>query len=348
MYKKKAFITGVAGQDGSYLSEFLLNKGYEVHGMLRRSSLEVKGRISHLYEGEGKDTNFYPHYGDVTDPININNLILKIQPDEVYNLAAQSHVRISFDIPNYTANTDALGTLNILESIRQNKLEDKCKFYQASTSELFGKAEEVPQSETTSFYPRSPYATAKLYAYWATVNYREAYGIFGVNGILFNHESPRRGNSFVTKKIVESIGQIILGKSNHISIGNLNAKRDWGYAPEYVEAMWLMLQNENPIDLVIATGETHTVREFIELAFQTVDYYIEWHGEGIDEVGKCKKTGKTLVKIDPYYFRPTEVDLLLGDPSLAKKKIGWEAKTKFKELVNIMMKHELNKSNAKQ
>ena len=342
MSKKKALITGVAGQDGSYLSEFLLSKGYEVHGILRRSSLEIKGRISHLYEGKTKHPDFYVHYGDVTDPHNINHLLLTIQPDEIYNLAAQSHVRVSFEIPNYTAKTDALGTLNLLESIRQNKLEKKCKFYQASTSELFGKVKEVPQNENTPFYPRSPYATAKLYAYWATVNYREAYGIFGVNGILFNHESPRRGNSFVTKKIVESIAKIISGKINQISIGNLDAKRDWGYAPEYVEAMWLMLQKENPIDLVIATGETHTVREFMEIAFQSVGYDIKWEGEGIDEVGKCKKTGKTLVKVDPYYFRPTEVDLLLGDPSLAKKEIGWVAKTKFKDLVKIMIEAELN------
>ena len=342
MSKKKALITGVAGQDGSYLSEFLLSKGYEVHGMLRRSSLEIKGRISHLYEGKTKHPDFYVHYGDVTDPNNVNHLLLTIQPDEIYNLAAQSHVRVSFEIPNYTAKTDALGTLNLLESIRQNKLEKKCKFYQASTSELFGKVKEVPQNENTPFYPRSPYATAKLYAYWATVNYREAYGIFGVNGILFNHESPRRGNSFVTKKIVESIAKIISGKINQISIGNLDAKRDWGYAPEYVEAMWLMLQKENPIDLVIATGETHTVREFMEIAFQSVGYDIKWEGEGIDEVGKCEKTGKTLVKVDPYYFRPTEVDLLLGDPSLAKKEIGWVAKTKFKDLVKIMIEAELN------
>ena len=343
MCRKKAFITGVAGQDGSYLSEFLLEKGYEVHGMLRRSSLEIKGRISHLYEGPEKDSNFHLHYGDVTDSININNLILKIQPNEIYNLAAQSHVRVSFDIPNYTANTDALGTLNILESIRQNKLEDKCKFYQASTSELYGKTNEVPQSETTTFYPRSPYATAKLYAYWATVNYREAYGIFGTNGILFNHESPRRGNSFVTKKIVETIRQIKSGKTSCLKIGNLDAQRDWGYAPEYVEAMWLMLQQETPTDLVIATGETHTVREFIEIAFKMAGYTIEWSGTGVDEIGKCEKTGDVLIKIDPYYFRPTEVDLLLGDASLAKEKINWEAKTKFQQLVEIMMKHELDK-----
>ena len=341
MHRKKAFITGVAGQDGSYLSEFLLNKGYEVHGMLRRSSLETKGRISHIYEGPQKNTNFHLHYGDVSDPININSLIIKIKPDEIYNLAAQSHVRVSFDIPNYTANTDALGALNILESIRQNKLEDKCKFYQASTSELFGKVKEIPQTETTSFYPRSPYATAKLYAYWATVNYKEAYGIFGVNGILFNHESPRRGNSFVTKKIVETIRQIKSGDASCLFVGNLNAKRDWGYAPEYVEAMWLMLQQKNPIDMVIATGETHTVREFIEIAFEIAGYKILWSGQGIDEVGRCAKSKKILIKIDPYYFRPTEVDILKGDPSLAKEKLGWEAKTRFHDLVELMMNYEL-------
>ena len=347
MYKKKAFITGVAGQDGSYLSEFLLNKGYEVHGMLRRSSLEIKGRISHLYNGPKKNPDFKLHYGDVTDQSNINNLILAIKPDEIYNLAAQSHVRVSFEIPNYTAKTDALGALHILESIRQNKLEDKCKFYQASTSELYGKAQEVPQSEETPFYPRSPYATAKLYAYWATVNYREAYNIFGVNGILFNHESPRRGNSFVTQKIVESIGHILTSKADSIKIGNLDAKRDWGYAPEYVEAMWLMLQQEKPIDLVIATGETHTVREFIEIAFEICGITIVWEGAGIDEVGKCVKTNRILVQIDPYYFRPTEVELLLGDPSLAKRKLGWEAKTKFHDLVKLMMEHELRKISDK-
>ena len=241
-------------------------------------------------------------------------MIIKIKPDEIYNLAAQSHVRVSFDIPNYTANTDALGALNILESIRQNKLEDKCKFYQASTSELFGKVKEIPQTETTSFYPRSPYATAKLYAYWATVNYKEAYGIFGVNGILFNHESPRRGNSFVTKKIVETIRQIKSGDASCLFVGNLNAKRDWGYAPEYVEAMWLMLQQKNPIDMVIATGETHTVREFIEIAFEIAGYKILWSGQGIDEVGRCAKSKKILIKIDPYYFRPTEVDILKEIP----------------------------------
>ena len=341
MYKKKALITGVAGQDGSYLSEFLLDKGYEVHGILRRSSLEIKGRISHLYDGPEKNEDFHVHYGDITDPININNIILKTQPDEIYNLAAQSHVRVSFDIPNYTAKTDALGTLTILESIKQNGLEKKTKFYQASTSELFGKVHESPQSETTPFYPRSPYATAKLYAYWATVNYREAYGIFGSNGILFNHESPRRGNSFVTKKIVQSIAKIKSGRAKSLKLGNLDAQRDWGYAKEYVEAMWLMLQQKEPSDLVIATGETHSVREFIEKAFHIAGYSIYWEGRGINEVGKCSKSDDVLVSIDPYYFRPTEVELLLGDAAKAQKVLGWKAKTKFNELVKIMMDFEL-------
>ena len=340
---KKAIITGVAGQDGSYLAEFLLNKGYLVFGILRRSSLEFKSRIDHLYKGESKNINFKPIYGDVTDALSINSIISEIKPDEIYNLAAQSHVRVSFDLPGYTAQTDAIGTLNILESIKSNGLIKTTRFYQASTSELYGKVQEIPQNENTPFYPRSPYATAKLYAYWATVNYREAYGIFGVNGILFNHESPRRGNSFVTKKIVETIRLIKSGKMSCLKIGNLDAQRDWGYAPEYVEAMWLMLQQETPTDLVIATGETHTVREFIEIAFKRAGYIIEWSGTGVDEVGKCEKTGDVLIKIDPYYFRPTEVDLLLGDASLAKEKINWEAKTKFQKLVEIMMKHELDK-----
>ena len=333
----KALITGVAGQDGSYLAEFLLKKGYEVHGMLRRSSLEIKGRISHLYEGKNKNNNFHVHYGDVTDSLCLNGLISKIKPDEVYNLAAQSHVRVSFDLPLYTANTDALGTLNILESIIQNGLVNKTKYYQASTSELFGKAQESPQSEKTPFYPRSPYAIAKLYAYWLTINYREAYKLFACNGILFNHESPRRGNSFVTKKIVENIALIKAKKISYFKIGNLDAKRDWGYAPEYVEAMWLMLQSNKPQDLVIASGETHSVREFIEKAFLIAGYNIEWEGTGLEEKGICSKSKKILVKIDPYYFRPTEVDLLHGNPSKAFKQIGWKAKTKFDQLVKIMI-----------
>tara|TARA_R110002049_G_scaffold51245_4_gene145069 strand:- start:8160 stop:9194 length:1035 start_codon:yes stop_codon:yes gene_type:complete len=342
--KKVAFITGVTGQDGSYLAEFLLEKGYEVHGMVRRSSLEQKLRIDHLYKGmDNIDLDFHVHYGDMTDSSNIMRLLQQIQPDEVYNLAAQSHVRVSFDIPEYTANADAVGSLRILEAIRILGLENKTKYYQASTSELYGKVQEVPQKETTPFYPRSPYAVAKIYSYWLTINYREAYNIFACNGILFNHESPRRGNSFVTKKITESIAKIKTGELKKIRLGNIDAKRDWGYAPDYVEAMWLMLQHDKPIDFVIATGETHAVREFLEIAFKYIDIDIEWKGEGVDEKGFNSKTNEELVSIDPYYFRPTEVDLLIGDPSLAKEILNWEAKVKFKELVDIMMKHELSK-----
>jgi len=340
---KKALITGVAGQDGSYLSEFLLEKGYEVHGTIRRSSLEGKSRVDHLYIGETKNNNFYLHYGDVTDSICMNNIISKVQPDEIYHLAAQSHVRVSFDIPGYTAQTDAIGTLNILESIKQNGLADKTKFYQASTSELYGKVKENPQNENTPFYPRSPYGTAKLYAYWTTVNYREAYGIFACNGILFNHESPRRGNSFVSKKIVETVCKISQNDNTILKLGNLNAQRDWGYAPEYVEAMWKMLQLNKPVDLVISTGETHSVREFVGLAFAKIGKQIVWKGKGVDEKGFCKESNRLLVKIDPYYFRPTEVDLLKGDSSLAKEKIGWNPKVTFQALVNLLMDFEISK-----
>lgn len=341
---KKALITGVTGQDGSYLAEFLLEKGYEVHGMVRRSSLEQKLRIDHLYKGVGSEEfNFHVHYGDMTDSSNIMRLLKEIRPDEVYNLAAQSHVRISFDIPEYTANADALGSLRILEAIRILGLEQTTKFYQASTSELFGKVQEIPQTEKTPFYPRSPYGVAKIYSYWLTINYREAYGIYACNGILFNHESPRRGNSFVTKKITESVAKIKKGTLSKIRLGNLDAKRDWGYAKDYVEAMWLMLQLDSPEDFVIATGETHTVREFLEIAFSYIDITIEWKGKGVDEIGVDSKTGKVLVSVDPYYFRPTEVDLLVGDPSKAKQKLHWEPKVKFKELIDIMMKHELEK-----
>ena len=342
--KKVAFITGVTGQDGSYLAEFLLKKGYEVHGMVRRASLEQKLRIDHLYKGvDNKDFDFHVHYGDMTDSSNIMRLLKEIQPDEVYNLAAQSHVRVSFDIPEYTANADAVGSLRILEAIRILGLENKTKYYQASTSELYGKVQEIPQKETTPFYPRSPYGVAKMYSYWLTINYREAYGIFACNGILFNHESPRRGNSFVTKKITESVAKIKTGELKKIKLGNLDSKRDWGYAPDYVEAMWLMLQQEEPQEFVISTGETHTVREFIEKAFKYINVNIEWKGEGVDEIGYNAVTNEELVSIDSYYFRPTEVDILIGDPSLAKEKLKWEAKVKFEELVDIMMKHELSK-----
>ena len=344
MVKKKALITGVTGQDGSYLAEFLLEKGYEVHGMVRRSSLEQKLRIDHLYKGvDSQELDFHVHYGDMTDSSNIMRLLQQIQPDEVYNLAAQSHVRISFDIPEYTANADAVGSLRILEAIRILGLENKTKYYQASTSELYGKVQEIPQKETTPFYPRSPYGVAKLYSYWLTVNYREAYNIYACNGILFNHESPRRGNSFVTKKIAESVAKIKAGKLDKIRLGNLDAKRDWGYAKDYVEAMWLMLQQEEPEDFVIATGQTQTVRSFLERAFKYIDIEIAWKGSGVDEVGYDAKTNDTLVVIDPYYFRPTEVDILIGDASKAKEKLNWEAKVKFEELVDIMMKYELSR-----
>ena len=344
MGKKKAFITGVTGQDGSYLAELLLAKGYEVHGMVRRSSLEQKLRIDHLYKGiDSQDLDFHVHYGDMTDSSNIIRLLKMIQPDEVYNLAAQSHVRISFDIPEYTANADAMGSLRILEAIRILGLERKTKYYQASTSELFGKVQEIPQTELTPFYPRSPYGVAKIYSYWLTVNYREAYDIFACNGILFNHESPRRGNSFVTKKITQSVAMIKQGKLSKIRLGNLDAKRDWGYAKDYVEAMWLMLQQDHPEDFVIATGETHTVREFVEKSFKYIDVDITWVGSGVDEKGIDSKTKKELVSIDPYYFRPTEVDILIGDERKAKEKLAWEAKVKFDELVRIMMEYELSR-----
>ena len=336
--KKIAFITGETGQDGSYLAEFLLSKNYEVHGMVRRSSLEQKLRIDKLFSNK----NFHVHYGDMTDTGNVNALVLKIQPDEIYNLAAQSHVKISFEIPEYTANCDALGTLRLLEAIRINGLTKKTKFYQASTSELYGKVKEVPQNEDTPFYPRSPYACAKLYSYTLVVNYREAYGIYACNGILFNHESPRRGDSFVTKKITKSVSEIKLGITNNFSLGNINSYRDWGYAKEYVEGMWLMLQNDIPEDFVLATGKKHSVKEFIEMAFNYVNIEIKWKGSGLNEVGFDPSSGKILVKIDPYYFRPTEVELLLGDPSRAKDKLGWESKTNLKELVHLMMESDLS------
>ncbi|EAR02773.1 GDP-mannose 4,6-dehydratase [Maribacter sp. HTCC2170] len=342
--KKKALITGVTGQDGSYLAEFLLEKGYEVHGMVRRASLEQKLRIDHLYKGvDSHELDFHVHYGDMTDSSNIMRLLQQIQPDEVYNLAAQSHVRISFDIPEYTANADAVGSLRILEAIRILGLENKTKYYQASTSELYGKVQEIPQKETTPFYPRSPYGVAKMYSYWLTINYREAYNIYACNGILFNHESPRRGNSFVTKKIAESVAKIKAGKLEKMRLGNLDAKRDWGYAKDYVKAMWLMLQQETAEEFVIATGETHTVREFIEKAFNYIEIDIAWKGTGVDEVGYDSKTNQILVTIDPYYFRPTEVDILIGDATKAKEKLNWEASVKFEELVDIMMEFELSK-----
>lgn len=340
---KKALITGITGQDGSYLAELLLEKGYEVHGLRRRISLSNNNleRIIHLVKVPQKSKFLKLYYGDVTDSSNITRLIQEIQPDEIYNMAAQSHVKVSFDTPEYTANSDALGVLRMLEAIRILGLEKKVRFYQASTSELYGKVQETPQSETTPFYPRSPYAAAKLYAFWIIKNYREAYGIYGVNGILFNHESPRRGETFVTRKITLAVSKIKHGMQEKLYLGNLNAKRDWGYAKDYVEAMWKMLQLDEPEDLVVATGETHSVREFVEKAFKVADIDISWEGLGIDEKGIDTRTGKILVEVDPYYYRPTEVDLLLGDSSKAKKLLEWTPKVTFEELVSMMVESDL-------
>ena len=341
--KKKALITGVTGQDGAYLSEFLLKKKYEVHGIKRRSSSFNTTRIDHLYKDpyESK-TNFYLHYGDVTDATNLIRLLQEIKPDEIYNLAAQSHVQVSFETPEYTANSDALGTLRLLEAIRILKLENKVKFYQASTSELYGKANEVPQNENTPFYPRSPYAAAKLYSYWITVNYREAYGIFASNGILFNHESPIRGETFVSRKIAMAIAAIKKNKQKCLYLGNLDAKRDWGHAKDFVKGMWLMLQEKKPDDFVLATGKTYKVRTFVELAFKEIGVKIKWEGEGLKEVGKNERTNEILVRVDKKYFRPTEVDILQGDFSKAKKKLKWTPEVSFSELVKEMIKSELN------
>ena len=344
--KKKALITGVTGQDGAYLSEFLLKKKYEVHGIKRRSSSFNTTRIDHLYKDpyESK-TNFYLHYGDVTDATNLIRLLQEIKPDEIYNLAAQSHVQVSFETPEYTANSDALGTLRLLEAIRILKLENKVKFYQASTSELYGKTNEIPQNENTPFYPRSPYAAAKLYSYWITVNYREAYGIFASNGILFNHESPIRGETFVSRKIAMAIAAISKNKQKCLYLGNLDAKRDWGHAKDFVKGMWLMLQERNPDDFVLATGKTYKVRTFVELAFKEIGVKIKWEGEGLKEVGKNERTNEILVRVDKKYFRPTEVDILQGDFSKAKKKLKWTPKVSFSELVKEMIKSELNNLN---
>jgi len=370
---KTALITGITGQDGSFLAELLLEKGYEVHGLIRRASTFNTRRIDHLYKDpHEKDVKFFLHYGDMTDSTSLINLIQKIQPDEIYNLAAQSHVKVSFEIPEYTANSDGLGTLRILEAIRLLGLKDKVRFYQASTSELFGKVQEIPQREITPFYPRSPYAAAKLYAYWITVNYREAYGMYACNGILFNHESERRGETFVTRKITRAATRILLGTQDKLYLGNLNSKRDWGYARDYVRGMWMILQQPDPDDYVLATGETHSVREFCERTFENVGIQIEWAGEGIDEKGIIKsidkskilsfveelktehpdlsnfeldldhlKAKKILIEVDPRYFRPTEVDLLLGDPTKAKQKLGWVPEVRFEELVERMVKYDL-------
>jgi GDPmannose 4,6-dehydratase len=342
---KRALITGITGQDGAYLAELLLKKGYEVHGIKRRASLFNTDRIDHLYhDPHVKGLNLTLHYGDLTDSTNLIRIVQEVQPDEIYNLAAQSHVAVSFEMPEYTANADALGTLRLLEAIRILNLESKTKFYQASTSELFGKVRETPQSENTPFYPRSPYGVAKLYAYWIVVNYREAYKIFACNGILFNHESPLRGETFVTRKITRGVARIKLGLQDKLYLGNLDAKRDWGHAADYVEVMWLMLQHDTPDDYVIATGETRTVREFVDRAFSEAGITIRWQGAGVDEKGMDASTGKVLVEVDPRYFRPTEVDLLIGNPAKAKQKLGWQPKIAFGEMVKQMVHSDLEEA----
>ncbi|EJU29918.1 GDP-mannose 4,6-dehydratase [Selenomonas sp. CM52] len=335
---KKAFITGLTGQDGSYLAEFLLEKGYEVHGIVRRASVFNTARIDHLM----KDIHTY--HGDMIDSSNLNRLMERIQPDEIYNLAAQSHVQVSFDVPEFTADVDGLGTLRLLDTIRE--MRSNTRFYQASTSELFGGLPETaPQSEKTPFYPKSPYGAAKLYAYWITVNFREAYDLYACNGILFNHESPRRGETFVTKKITRAVARIAQGRQDKLSLGNLDAKRDWGYAKDYVEAMWLMLQQDKPDDFVIATGETHTVREFTELAFRHIGVDLAWEGDGVEEKAYDRKTNRLLVEVDPKYFRPAEVEFLWGDPAKAKEKLGWTNKTSFERLVEIMIDYDMKFDN---
>ncbi|MBF0225119.1 MAG: GDP-mannose 4,6-dehydratase [Desulfobacterales bacterium] len=339
---KKALITGITGQDGAYLAELLLKKNYEVHGIKRRSSSFNTGRIDHLYKDiHEENVNFFLHYGDLTDSTSIIRVIQEVRPDEIYNLAAQSHVKVSFESPEYTANADGLGTLRILEAIRILGLEKTTKFYQASTSELFGKVMEIPQKETTPFYPRSPYACAKLYAYWITINYREAYGLFACNGILFNHESPIRGETFVTRKITRGLARIKLGMQEKIYLGNIDAKRDWGHAKDYVEMQWLMLQQKDPYDYIIATGIQRSVRDFIEIACKIIEIPIEWQGKGIDERGINKNTGKTIISVDPKYFRPTEVESLLGDASKAREKLGWQPKISFETLVTEMIVSDL-------
>jgi GDPmannose 4,6-dehydratase len=339
---KKALITGITGQDGSYLLELLLEKGYEVHGIIRRSSSFNTGRIDHLYNNNKIYGNrMYLHYGDVTDTSNLNRLLEKVKPDEIYNLAAQSHVKVSFEVPEYTAEVDAVGTLRFLDAIRETGV--RTRFYQASTSELFGKVQEIPQTEKTPFYPRSPYGVAKLYGYWIIVNYREAYGLYACNGILFNHESPRRGETFVTRKITLAAARIKLGLQKNLTIGNLHAKRDWGYAPEYCEGMWRMLQQEKPEDFVLATGETHSVKEFIETVFTELEMDLVWKGEKENEIGISKKDNQTLVEVDPRYYRPTEVELLIGNASKAKEKLGWAPKTTFLDLAKMMARADFEK-----
>ncbi len=340
---KRALISGITGQDGSYLAELLLDKGYEIHGIIRRSSSFNRGRIDHIYIQNESIMNkkLFLHYGDVTDTSNLNRLLEKIEPDEIYNLAAQSHVKVSFDVPEYTAQVDAVGTLRFLDAIRETGV--RTRFYQASTSELFGKVQSVPQNESTPFYPRSPYGVAKLYGYWIVVNYREAYNLFACNGILFNHESPRRGEGFVTRKITLGAAKIKLGLQKVLTIGNLNARRDWGYAPEYCEGMWRILQHDTPDDFVMATGETHTVREFAELAFRELDIRIEWKGAGPEEKGVDARTGSTVIAVDPFYYRPTEVEMLIGDASKAKRVLGWAPTTKFPDLIAMMAKADFEK-----
>jgi GDPmannose 4,6-dehydratase len=362
---KRALITGITGQDGAYLAELLLEKGYEIFGIKRRSSLFNTQRVDHLYQDpHDPDIRFRLYYGDLTDATNLIRIIQKIQPDEIYNLGAQSHVKVSFETPEYTANTDALGALRLLEAIRMLGLEGRARLYQASTSELYGKAQETPQTEKTPFYPRSPYACAKLYAYWCTVNYREAYGIYACNGILFNHESPRRGETFVSRKITRAVARIILGLQDRLYLGNLDAKRDWGHAKDFVKAQWLILQQDQPDDYVIATGKQYSVREFCERAFSEVGVHLAWKGQGVEEIGvvadqqpspvleKYKRhghtqvlqKGRTVVSIDPRYFRPTEVDTLLGDPSKAKEKLGWQPEITFEQMIAEMVDHDLKEA----
>jgi GDPmannose 4,6-dehydratase len=342
MAGKRALITGVTGQDGAYLAELLLDKGYEVFGVKRRSSSFNTGRIENIYQDPHEESpRFHMHYGDMTDSTNLIRIVQETQPTEIYNLAAQSHVQVSFETPEYTANADGIGTLRLLEAIRMLKLENSCRFYQASTSELYGLVQEVPQRESTPFYPRSPYAAAKLYAYWIVVNYREAYGMHASNGILFNHESPLRGETFVTRKITRAAAAISLGRQQKLFLGNLDAKRDWGHAREYVRGMWLMMQQDTPDDYVLATGETTPVRTFVEWAFADAGLTLRWEGEGINEKGYCEKTGRCLIEVDPAYFRPTEVELLIGDPTKAHQKLGWKHETSVRELAREMVEADM-------
>lgn len=345
--KKRALISGITGQDGSYLAELLIEKGYEVHGIIRRSSSFNTGRIEHIWQDPHEShKKLFLHYGDLTDSSNLSRLVEKVQPQEIYNLGAQSHVRVSFDMPEFTGDVVALGTLRMLDAIRETGV--KTKFYQASSSEMFGMVQQVPQTEETPFYPRSPYGVAKVYGYWITKNYRESYDMFACNGILFNHESPRRGETFVTRKISRGLSRIKLNLDETLYLGNLDAKRDWGYAKDYVEGMWMMLQQKKPDDYVLATNETHSVREYVEVASALLGFDLEWRSKGVDEEGVDRKTGKIIIKIDPAYFRPAEVDLLIGDPAKAKKIMGWQPKVKFKELVEIMINADLEREELKQ